>query len=260
MIFVLIACLLFILPFLRCFIFNLHKIGYYGIKDIYNYFKYKKWKIWQGYGLNIYVGMFGKGKTLSAANYVISQAKRYNLHVLSNIKLFDIPYEPLLNYQQIIESPENTIILIDEVSTLFNARSWKDFNINLLFQILQCRKNKKQLVCTAQRFAHVDKLLRDITTYVIDCNKYWRFLSNTYYDAWDYENMSNAAMIRHVGKEWNFVADKWYANYDTSELIDNVKKTDFLSNEEIINLRGVTEFNALGVKKPKKKLKKYMKK
>lgn len=247
-------------PLLRCMFFNLHKIGYYGIIDIFMYFKGRKWRIWNGYGLNIYVGMFGKGKTLCASHYVISQAKKYHLHVLSNVKLMGIEYVQLVNYQQIIDCDPNTIILIDEVSTLFNARSWKDFNVNLLFQLLQCRKNKKQLICTAQRFAHVDKLLRDITNHVIDCNKYWRFQKNTYYDAWDYENVSNPEMLKSIGKDWYFVTDNWYKSYDTSELIDNAKKTDFISNDEILINRGETQYNELAVKKPGKKLKKYMKK
>ena len=159
--------LIFLTKIGRCIFFNLHREALYLCIDFFDYIKNKKWNVWNGFGLNIYVGMFGKGKTLSATKYVLKQAKRYNLNVISNIKLNGYPYIPLTNWQQIVEAEGNTIILIDEISTVFNARQWKDFNINLLFQLLQCRKNKKMIVGTAQRFAHVDKLLRDITYNVI---------------------------------------------------------------------------------------------
>ena len=130
----------------RCIVFNIHReMKYLGL-DTYEYFKEKKWNQWNGFGLNIYVGMFGRGKTLSATKYVLAQAKRYKLNIISNIKINGYPYTPLTNWQQIVDAPGNTIILIDEMSTVFNARAWKDFNINLLFQLLQCRKNKKMII------------------------------------------------------------------------------------------------------------------
>ena len=203
--------------------------------------------------------MFGKGKSLSAANWVITQVKKYKLHCISNVKLFGIDYEPLINYQQIINAPGNTIIFIDEISTVFNAREWQDFNINLLFQLLQCRKQKKMVVGTAQRFAHVDKLIRDVTTYAIDCTKIWRFRCTRYYDAWDYENCMNTRLIRPIRTRWNFVPNKAFRRYDTSEMIDNTKRMNFKSNEEILVSRGSVQYDELGVKHPGRKLKKKQK-
>lgn len=207
-------------------------------KDLLLYFKERKWNFWSGFGLRIYVGMFGTGKTLSAVRYVRSNALRYNLNVLSNIHLTDVAYTPLVNYQQIIDAPGNTIVLIDEISTVFNSRAWKDFNVNLLFQLLQCRKQRKELVCTAQRFAHVDKLLRDITAEVIVCSKRWRVCKNIAYDGWDYENTSTAFALLPL---WRFAyvsTDELYHAYDTDELIDNAKRTDFVSNDDILARRG----------------------
>lgn len=235
------------------------QISCYSVKDLIKYIKTKGWKTWQGYGIHMYVGLFGHGKTLSAVRFVTQNAKKYNLHVLSNIQLFDVEYEPLVNYQQIIDAPANTIILIDEVSTLFNARSWKDFNMTLLFQLLQCRKQRKQLVCTAQRFAHVDKLLRDITSYVIVCNKTWRLQHNEYYDAWDYDNANNSSLISRLNNVWWFVPDNAFNSYDTSELIDNAKKTAFISNEEILDKQAPSDTALTNVQNASRKLKKLVK-
>ncbi|MCM1440009.1 MAG: AAA family ATPase [Roseburia sp.] len=253
------AVLLVMFPLLRCFVFNIHFVVIYAVKDFIEYIIKRKWRIWNGFGMDIFVGMFGRGKSLAASMYVLSQAKRYKLHVLSNVKLYGYPYTELVNYQQIIDAPDNTIIFIDEISTVFNAREWKNFNINLLFQLLQCRKNKKKIVATAQRFGHVDKLIRDITANVVDCNKLWRFQNLKFYDAWDYENCMNTQMIRPVRRECLFIHDKHYHGYDTSELIDNVKRTDFKSNDEILVSRGVERFEALAPKHPSRRLKKTRK-
>ena len=243
----------------RCIITNIHReIKYLGL-DTYEYFKEKKWNQWNGFGLNIYVGMFGRGKTLSATKYVLAQAKRYKLNIISNIKINGYPYTPLTNWQQIVDAPGNTIILIDEMSTVFNARAWKDFNINLLFQLLQCRKNKKMIIGTAQRFAHVDKLLRDITYEVIDCNKLWRLQHTVHYDGWDYENCMNHNMLQRTMHEWKFITNIDYKSYDTSEIIDNAKRTDFISNDEIMNARGEVQFNELAITKGSRKFKKRLK-
>lgn len=252
--------ILLCIKFTRCVILNAFREMVYLGLDAFTYIKEKKWNQWNGFGLNIYVGMFGKGKTLSATRYVLRKAKRYKLNVISNIKLNGYPYTPLTNWQQIVDAPGNTIILVDEMSTVFNARSWKDFNINLLFQLLQCRKNKKEIVGTAQRFAHVDKLLRDITYEVIDCRKVWRWQHTVHYDAWDYENCQNKDMLKRTFHKWVFINNKAYKSYDTSEIIDNAKRTDFMSNDEILAARGDIQFNELAVSKVSRKFKKRMQK
>lgn len=231
----------FLLRWWLCLLFTFIKSLRYAPFDLWDYIKNKGWTIWNGFGLRVYVGLFGTGKTLSAVNYVRRNALKYHLNVLSNIRLNDVPYTPLVNYNQIINAPANTIILIDEISTVLNARSWKDFNVNLLFQLLQCRKEHKELVCTAQRFAHVDKLIRDITAEVIVCRKLWRVCTNTAYDGWDYENAVAQFSIPHLWRKAYVATNVLYDAYDTSELIDNAKRTDFISNDDILTARGVKE-------------------
>jgi len=226
----------------------------YFPKDAYFYIKEKKWLEWSGFGLRVYVGLFGAGKTLSAVNYVRSAALKYNLNVLSNIRLTDVPYTPLVNYQQIIDAPGNTIVLIDEVSTVLNARAWKDFNVSLLFQLLQCRKQKKELVCTAQRFAHVDKLIRDITAQVVVCRSRWRVAANVAYDGWDYENATASFAITPVWRKCYVASDSLREAYDTNELIDNAKRTDFVSNDDVLQKRGVNQVMPEKVSRKGKKL------
>ena len=66
---------LFLWGFTRCIILNLHLIGYYSVKDVYEYFSKKKWKDFNYYGIDMFVGMFGHGKTLSMTH----KAKSYKM-------------------------------------------------------------------------------------------------------------------------------------------------------------------------------------
>lgn len=260
--YVLIAVMAFVIAMqsmvFRTFIMHIPSTIFYGIKDLYDYVKNKRWKEWRGYGFAIYTGLFGYGKTLTVAEFVISVAKKFNLNVYSNIWL-DYPYTPLENYQQIIDAPGNSIFLVDEISTLFNAREWSKFPIGLLFQILQCRKRKKMLVSTAQRYSHVDKLLRDITFKVIVCHKVWRYQTLSEYDPAVLENAQEAEYIKPLRRKSFFVRDKHYKQYNTEELIDNFAKEKFLSNEKVLERRAPVQGDLKNVADLSKKGKKVAK-
>lgn len=212
--------------------------------DLYFYIKEKRWRIWDGFGLHIYLGLFGKGKTISMVERAYRLAKRYPyLNIYTNINLYNFPdmdrIHKLESYQQIIDAPGDSLFIIDEISTIFSSRKWADFPPALMGQLLQTRKRKKMILATAQRFSHVDKLIRDITFTVIDCSTVlgrWTFLK--FYDPVDWENQ-NAMNPAVFQSRYNFIQTNKVRNlYDTEQLIDDVQKQKFLSNEEIINRQG----------------------
>lgn len=97
--------LLALFPFLRCVLFNLHYEFFYSIYDLIDYFLHKKWRDFNHYGIDMFVGMFGHGKTLSMTNYARRLYKKYGntIQFVSNYKLFGIPYVPLVNFNQLME-------------------------------------------------------------------------------------------------------------------------------------------------------------
>ena len=63
--------------FVRMFFFNLHNIGIYTIVDFFRYVRDKEWTRFNNYGIDMFVGMFGHGKTLSMVHKARQLYKRY---------------------------------------------------------------------------------------------------------------------------------------------------------------------------------------
>ena len=243
-----VCVIIFISPLVRLIIKNLHRIGLYTVLDIITYIRYKKWREFNRYGIDLFIGMFGHGKTLSMTHQARLLYNQYgdNLRFISNYKLNDIPYIPLINFQQLVDIGEEednkyvgTVVLIDEIENVLSHRNFANFPLALLHTLTQQRKKKVYIMASAQRFFMVDKLFRSITTNVIDCNKYWRFQHCELYDAWDLENAMNYQMIRRFSNEWWFVRNIDYMSYDTSEMVKKTTAEQFISNEESLVRKGL---------------------
>ncbi|MCR5487457.1 MAG: AAA family ATPase [Lachnospiraceae bacterium] len=259
---------LFMIGFTRCIILNLPFVGFYSVYDVWDYVRKCKWRNFNFYGIDMFIGMFGHGKTLSATHKARMIYKKFGNRVrfLSNYQLKGIPYIPLTNFQQIVELADTagaysgTVVLIDEIEDVLSHRNYKDFPLAMLNVITQQRKLHVYIMCTAQRFFMVDKLFRGITTHVIDCNKYWRLQHMNYYDAWDYENAMNTQLLKPVGSRWWFVRNRDYECYDTAAMIENNSAEKFISNEEALARIGFdTVVNADAVARPSKILRKARK-
>jgi hypothetical protein len=256
----------------------MHPISFsrYLVTDIYKWFKYCKWNNCHTGKLICYTALFGKGKTLSVVHYINSMYRKYNnkkvydfnrrkwvmqkVHIISNVDL-NIPYEKFVSLEQIVRvsdtfkalDDENdtltvTLVLGDEFSVQMNSRSFKS-NIDPLFlnTLLTCRHHHITLVYNAQRFNHVDALLRQVTTYVVNCDKVWRFQIHRYYDAYQLENASDPTLVKPFKRDGFFITDRDYNAYDTLACVGNLKKAvskgDMLSEADILALQQNTESN-----------------
>ena len=247
---IIIACLLgFVLsPLLRLIVTHLHLIGIYSAVDLFNYIRYKKWMDFNKYGILMFIGMFGHGKTLSMTHQARLLYKQYGdkLRFISNYELYDIPYIPLINFNQLVDIGEEenshyigTIVLIDEIENVLSHRNFSSFPLALLHTLTQQRKKKVFIMCSAQRFFMVDKIFRSITTSVVDCNKYWRFQHMEVYDAWDLENAMNYSLIKRKENKWYFVKNQDYNSYSTESMVKKGTAEDFISNEEALVRKGL---------------------
>ena len=260
---------------------------WYAVVDLYKYFRYRCWKVCATGTISCYVGLFGKGKTLSAVHKVVSLYKRYNdkkifdfyrnkwvtqkIHIISNVSLA-IPYEDFVSLSQIVAVADRmrsldeqnntrtcTIVLGDEFSVQLNSRSFKS-NIDPLFlnALLTCRHHHISLIYTSQRFNHVDALLRQVTGYVYTCNKIWRIMVHEQYDAFDLENASDPTLIKPKRRFGWFIKDAAFNAYDTLACVGNLTKSckegDMLTEEQILDLQRNNPANLDGVVNPSRKL------
>ena len=215
-----------IFPTIRCALFHPLLMVLNSGKDLWFYFRRKEYNRCPSGELIGYCGLFGRGKTLSAVHKVVRAYHRYNgkpvwcprrkkmvaqrIKVISNVSL-DIPYEDFVSLDQVVLAAEKnqeyddqnetltvTLVLGDEFSVQMNSRNFKT-NIDPLFlnTILTCRHYYISLYYTAQRFGHVDALLRQVTSCVIECNKFWRFQRLSTFDAWEMENATNPRDCSH---------------------------------------------------------------
>lgn len=281
---VIIVAVVIYLPIVPFCIRHFYHIVTNGAVDIYNYFKHKEYNRCHFYG-RIYMitayrnKVFGSGKTLDMtmiARYVYNKYDglpvwnndkqafvAQHIHLISNVDLLDVPYTPFISAEQLknVEQEEDdiTIFVFDEVGAVWNSRNYKDnISTELLKRLLQVRKNKIGILCTAQRFKFVDALLRQITCSLYCVNKTWRILSVREYDAVSFENCDNIDMIKPLSLSYKFVFNKDYVAYDTSALVEDLKKKDMLTDSEILAAQGVIEPNidfATGIKKRYRKRK-----
>ena len=250
------ACfLLWLFPGVRCALTHPFHCIYYGVKDGYNYIRYKQGNLRKTGNLDIFCGYFGNGKTLSLVKQVVCREyKRYDgltvwcnrrqkfvtqrILILSNVDLC-VPYERLTGLAQVcaiskaneIYDDEHdtltiTIVCMDELSVQMNSRSFKD-NINAYFlnTLMCCRHYHISFYGSAQRFQHVDKMLRDVTMNVVQCKKVWRFQFNSYYDGFQLENAQDPTLVRPLRRACWFVTDADYNAYDTLQVVDNLQKS-----------------------------------
>ena len=284
---IIVALVLVYFPTLRCTLLHPVKLMRYGVSDLIRYIRFQRWNECQTGELVAYVGLFGKGKTLSAVHKVVSMYERYNgmmvydrerqtwveqrVKVLSNVAL-NIPYDDFVSLQQVVHCAEKngeydrehetltvTLVLGDEFSVQMNSRNFKS-NIDPLFlnTLLTCRHYHISLYYTAQRFGHVDALLRQVTSYVVDCDKLWRFQRQNLYDAWEMENATNSQLLTPISRRCWFVTDKDYNAYNTLACVGNLQKSfkagDMMSEDEILALRrNEQQANMDGVVKPSRK-------
>lgn len=254
--------------FIRTIILNPHLTLFYLPQDIFKFFRYRLYDELHTGKLICYTALFGGGKTLSCVHYVVRLYDRYNnkriydlsrhkwvvqkVHIISNVDI-NRPYEKFTTLSQVVRVAEKfkefdeahntrtcTIVFGDEFSVQMNSRSFKT-NIDPLFlkTLLTCRHHHIMMVYNAQRFQHVDKLLRDVTDKVIECKKFWRVCILKTYDAYVIENTTDPTSVKPIARHGWFIRDKDFQAYDTlacvGTLIKSVNSGDMESEIEIIN-------------------------
>ena len=265
------VCFFLFMPF-RLAILNPMATLYYGVTDFVAYVLRRKWRLLDGGILNCFGAHFGGGKTLSMAHFITRLYEKKNnkkvwdrgrkkwvtqkIHVIANFELKSIPYEKLESLSQVlacakynkqIDEENNTrtvtVVLIDEASVQLNSRNFKsNIDANFLNTLLTCRHYHISLWYSSQKFKLTDALMRSVTQRYINCNKVWRFMCLSVYNADEIEYASDPTMVKPLYRDGFFIRNKDYESYDTLACVDalerSAKEGDMLTEKEILELRG----------------------
>lgn len=251
--------------FIHNFIFKFIEAFPYFIKDFITMDK----KEFRGYGFHIFCGLGGSGKTISIVNYLLAMKQKYpKLKIYTNfffpagdgiiknwkdlieitnyeeIEILKEEYDKLKKYKPNKEGKEfyikdekffkiinhGVLFGFDEIHMTLNSDKWKDRPDDLLYYISQQRKMHKQIVASSQVFTRIDKILREQTNFVVECNSFLlgRLVVNRYYHTEEYiandEKKDKGNKKRKVAKYNIFIAKDFIRNsYDTEEIMKDLK-------------------------------------
>lgn len=158
------------------------------IIDIRRYIKSGR-KGFREFGLTMYCGRQGAGKTISVVEYLERMKLKYpRAKIFTNFG-YTRQDAVLTGWQTLIEerSEDGVIFAIDEIHSEFSSNAWKNFPPSLLREISQQRKQKVKIVATAQAFKDVAVQLRRQCFDVVECRTLrgrWTF--QRCFDAEDY--------------------------------------------------------------------------
>lgn len=212
------------------------------IRDKFLYYKDKRYKDFERWGIHIFTSKFGAGKTSSMVYTAYKLCRHYKqVKILSNISLKGFPewteIKPLRSSDDIFNCDDNTIILIDEIGTILNSRDFcngKSMSKSLFQYFCQVRHRHVVLFGTSQRWHFVDKQIRDVATTVRVCSSYFshpftRMVNVTFYSADDYDRSYNNPMLSlsPSGYMTYIQSDRIRNLYDTTEMVDTILHSDY---------------------------------
>ena len=166
-------------------IFKFIVIKFYDIFDVL-----KNGRPFNEYGLTVYCGRQGAGKTIAMTEYLERMRKKYpDCLIITNYGYCNEDMA-LTDWNQIFtvkNGEKGVIFAVDEIQNEYSSADWKNFPEWLLAEVTQQRKQKVKIVATSQVFTRVVKQLREQAFTVVEC----RTLANRWtftrcFDAEDY--------------------------------------------------------------------------
>lgn len=183
------------------------------------------------YGVTIYVGDQGSGKSVSAVEYMERMKHKYKrLKTCTNLGYEKQDYELLLwnDFMKYSNGKDGMLFCWDEIHGDYNQNSWKDFPEELLSEISQQRKQKVKIICTAQNYGDIPIQIKRQCFWVVECNtfmKRWvfqkRFPKRTYEKILDNPDKK----IKFNPSRYSFVQSNYIRSlYDTDRKIERMKE------------------------------------
>ena len=201
------------------------------------------------FGIEGYFGLMGQGKTLSMTRRLMKLRKKYGSNIIIctnyNFKGQDFSFN---DWHQLLKDYKKPLVVAwDEVQNEFSSRNFKNFPIELLTQLTQVRKNNGILILySAQRWARVDKVFRELSTYCYQCTTHLGvFTINKKYRSDHYDQMCSSVSVDRKFKVPlmsvnSFIQTKEVReSYNSYKMLKTAKSKQYMSREELNRAKGV---------------------
>lgn len=199
--------------------------------------------VFKFYGLKMFTGRQGSGKTIGMVYYLEMIRKKFpRVMICTNFdyKYQHRPLEALTDILEIKNGTDGVVFAIDELQNEFSSAVSKDFPETLLSQITQQRKQRVCILASSQVFTRVAKPLREQCYEVIDCRTFaGRWTRLRCYDGDDYNDIidcNNPRQKFKTPKKWklSFIqTDKLRGLYDTYAVVQRLSRQGFASKVHI---------------------------
>lgn len=212
------------------------KFIFYLLKDMVINFKERD--TFKEYGLTLFCGRQGAGKTTGMVWYLNEMKEKYpDVIIVTNFGYKHQDYE-LKNWRDmttIRNGTKGVIFAIDEIQNEFSSTEWQKFPPFLLAEITQQRKQRVKIVGTSQVFTRVTKQIREQTYEVVECltiSGRWTWLKA--FDAERYNRViDNPDKKLDLKRVWraNFIQDeKIRSSFDSYYKVEKVNTTEYRDN------------------------------
>lgn len=215
-------------------------------KDIYRFLKNKDRKI-HIFGIYGYFGLPGKGKTVALAELGLRYREKYGdkIYIVDNFgfEYADWHFDSANWKELLIEQDKPVLYLFDKIQNIFNSRDFKNFPTELLILLTNNRKGNGKMICyTAQRWARVDKVFRELTHKCYECKTLFKRLTITKgYDWEDYEMLLSQTDVSRKMKihpsRYSFIqTDQIRESYDSYQMLKSARDKIYMDRVDIAKL------------------------
>lgn len=204
-----------------------------------NYFELFKWVMidilrgktkYKLFGIWCFTGYYGQGKTLGAVSYAFAVKEKMakvgiNIHIVTNFHCRGQDFM-ITKWQDLLTLPKYTIVIFDEIQSTFTSQKFKEFPIELLWKITQCRKQKLCVFASSPVYSRMAIQIRESTDFVIVCSNRLdvdRYFTYDFYRANEYEKYCESELKLFTKRKWRhtlIAQDYDYRRYNTEEIVD----------------------------------------
>ena len=194
------------------------------------------------YGLTIFCGRQGGGKTISMVEYLDRMKDKFpDCKIVTNFNYIrqDMPFTDWRQFTEVRNGLDGVIFAIDELQNEYNSNNWQDFPEELLSTVTMQRKQRIKIVATSQVFTRVVKQLREQCYEVVECKTILgRWTRQKCFDADDYNAIVDSLTPKRkfqTRKKWRYSfiqSNNIRSLFDSYAVVESIKNKDYIKRNE----------------------------